>query len=46
MHRIAVKKHNYTVMYITYQLHVSAVSNWTIIRMDTIVRETILSNIM
>jgi len=24
MHRIAVKKHNYIVMYITSQLHVSA----------------------
>jgi len=35
------------VMYITYQLHVSAVSNQAIIRLDTIIRgTTVLSNLI
>jgi len=31
----------YLQLYITYQLHVSAISDLAIIRLDTIIRETI-----
>ena len=43
MHRVVVKKHNYTCnVQKTYQLYVSALSSWAIIRLDTIIRGTIV----
>jgi len=46
MHRHS--SHNTTILqlYITYQLHVSAISDLAIIRLDTIIRETIKRNII
>jgi len=38
---IAVLTQLYLRLYITYQLHVSAISDLAIIRLDTIIRETI-----
>ena len=38
---IAVITQLYLLLYITYQLHVSAISYSAIIRLDTIIRETI-----
>jgi len=47
-HKVAImhghRSHNTTIFanfYITYQLHVSAISDLAIIRLDTIIRETI-----
>jgi len=38
---IAVITQLYVQLYIMYQLHVSAISDLAIIRLDTIIRETI-----
>jgi len=39
---MAVITQLYLQLYVTYQLHVSAISDLAIVRLDTIIRETII----